>query len=101
MMGGRILRRIRIIAPHPDGGFLYETLYSVHPADSEILFGKITELSLEKAYVLEQDVCDHRHTDEWYREGSPIPTHHICTDCGDKFPNVGDTSLWFPKVIEV
>lgn len=101
MMGGRVLRRIRILAPHPDGGWIYKVLFSTsHPNISHVGIDRITELSLEKAYVLEQDVCTHRHTDDYYAKDAPVPTHYRCTDCGDLFPNTGDDRFWFPKVLE-
>lgn len=100
MMGGRVLRKIRILAPHPDGGWIYKLEYTIQPGIQHEGISRITELGLEKAYTLEKDVCTHRHTDDWYRDESPLPTHFRCTDCGDLFPNTGDDRFWFPKVLE-
>lgn len=100
LMAGRILRRIRILAPHPDGGFIIKVIF---PNDIDIQ--RITNLGLDKAYRLERDVCEHKHTEDAYvdnGEFSPaIPNYYRCTDCGDLFPNTGDTALWFPKQLEV
>src|ERR1051325_12087522 len=60
MMAGRTLRRVRILAHHPDGGYLAEILYSANQLDIESPYTRISLLALEKAYVLQHDVCDHR-----------------------------------------
>lgn len=103
MMGGRVLRRIRILAPHPDSGYLAEVLYTHPPLGSHEKIVRIGELAMIKSYKLEQDVCTHRHVDDYYRPSGhywpATPNYYRCSDCGDLFPNTGDTNLWFPKLI--
>lgn len=105
MMAGRVLRRIRILAYHPDGGYLYEVMYSINEGEHGEAY-KITDLSLNRAYKLEVDVCEHKGNlveDAYVSTGGydpAIPNYYRCTGCGDLFPNTGDTDLWFPKRIE-
>ena len=106
LMAGRVMRRIRILAHHPDGGYITEVLYSAQPVGQHEKLNRTSELSLNKVYTLETDVCEHRHTDDVYIDGGSnyppsIPNYYKCTDCGDLFPNTGDTNLWFPKQIKV
>lgn len=99
MMGGRVLRRIRILAHHPDGGYLYEILYTGQPTGQHEKLGRVTDLSIREAYVLEQDVCDHHGPKtEIYLKKSESPSHWKCLLCEDIFPLIGDTCLWFPKL---
>ena len=28
-----------------------------------------------------------------------LPTHWLCLDCGDRFPLIGDTDQWKPKLV--
>jgi len=104
LMAGRILRRIRILAPNPDGGWIYQEIPVSKGLRSERDIRIIKEFALEKVFRLETDVCEHKHTDDMYiRSGdhSPsMPNYFKCTDCGDLFPNTGDTALWFPKPLE-
>lgn len=101
-MAGRILRRIRILAPHPDGGYIIDVVYSITTSEPHIQ--RLGVLALNKAYKLERDVCTHRIAEDAYIEvggyAPPVPNYYRCTDCGDLFPNTGDTALWFPKVLE-
>jgi hypothetical protein len=104
MMDGRVLRRIRILAPHPDGGYIAKVLYSRAIGDNDLIYS-ITDLGLKKAYKLEVDVCEHRHTEDVYIDGGSnyppsVPNYYQCPDCGDLFPNTGDTDLWFPKQLK-
>lgn len=98
------LRRIRILAFHPDGGVIYEELSG---GIMRLLIGqihKLPERNLLKVFKLEQDVCTHRHTEDCYKDvgdySPAMPNFYRCTDCGDLFPNTGDTELWFPRPIE-
>lgn len=104
MMGGRVLRRVRILAPHPDRGYLAEVLYTHPPLMSHEKIVIITEFALIKVYKLEQDVCTHRHVEDYYKDtgdyAPATPNYYRCSDCGDLFPNTGDTNLWFPKLID-
>ena len=105
MMGNRVLREVRILAPHPDGGYIIGILYSISLKHGEKSIERITELALEKSYSLKIDVCTHRNIDDAYIDSGdyapPVPNYYRCTDCGDLFPNIGDTDLWFPKPLEV
>lgn len=86
---------LRILAPHPDGGYLVYD-WAAAPNDRVSI---INTLRLDDMYVLKHDVCTHKHVTDGYFNDSAVPNYYVCNDCGDKFPNTGDTALWFPKVI--
>lgn len=98
---GKVLKRLRILGPSPLGALQYLYITDGGTLSNVVQhFGSIPVENLEKIFELEQDVCDHRNIDDYYDRDSPVPTHHLCLTCGDKFPNTADTDFWFPKVLE-
>ena len=97
---GNPLRRVRILAPFPDGGWIIWDLPS-RMAIGHI--GWIKEFNLRKVFHLEIDVCDHHRTDKSEVPGpgarDDSPRYWRCNTCGDLFPLIGDSDFWFPKQI--
>lgn len=93
------LRRIRIIAKHPDGGYVYKELGGGTFKTETGRIGHIPSFNLLTVFTLEQDVCTHRYVGEFYEDEKDHPTYWICNDCGDKFPIIGDADFWFPKLV--
>lgn len=88
-------RTIRILAHHPDGGWIYKLQYTKHPEIQTGTLHVIGNVGLEAAYALKYDVCDHRG----YRKGEIEIDGHMyykCPNCDDIFPVIGDDYLWFP-----
>lgn len=43
--------------------------------------------------------CEHLNVHEVYQMDNDYPTFWVCEDCGDRFPIIGDTDQWLPKLI--